>query len=102
TSERPEQPAPVVVTHLAGCSACRGWHRRLVQVEQDIPRLPVPPSRPPAAFLEQLLNGPSPGKLISPPFLLRPDPDAVRAGGRQKLALAFALAASLVVFVLGW
>jgi hypothetical protein len=101
-SERPGQPAAALASHLAGCSACRGWQRRLVRLEQDIPRLPVPPSEPPASFLEQLRHGPSPGKLISPPFRLRPNPDAVREGGRQKVALAFALAASLVVFALGW
>ena len=101
-SERPDQPAPAMAAHLSGCSACRGWHRRLVRLEQDIPRLAVPPSRPPASFLEQLRHAPRPGQLISPPFRLRPNPDAVREGGRQKVALAFALAASLLVFALGW
>jgi hypothetical protein len=101
-SERPDQPGPAVARHLGTCSACRGWQRRLVQLERDIPRLPVPASRPPAGLLEQVLHGPGPSQLIEPPFRLRIDPDATRAGGRQKLALAFALAASLVVFALGW
>ena len=101
-SEQPDQPAPALAGHLAGCSACRGWHRRLVRLEQDLPRLPVPPSRPPAHFLEQLRHGPRSGPLISSPCRVRPNPDAIREGGRQKVALAFALAASLAVFALGW
>jgi hypothetical protein len=101
-SERPDRPPQALVRHLAGCSTCRGLHRRLVQLEQDIPRLRVPAPRPPAKLIDQVLNGPAPGQLISLPFRLRTNPDAVREGGRQKLALAFALAASLLVFALGW
>jgi hypothetical protein len=101
-SERPDRPVPVLAAHLAGCPVCRSWHRRLVRLEQDIPHLPVPPSSPPAALLERVLHGPPPGQLIAPTYTLRANPDAVREGGRQKLALAFAMAASLVVFALGW
>jgi hypothetical protein len=101
-SERPDQPAPALAAHLARCPTCRAWHGRLVKLEQDLPRLPVPPSRPPARLLEQVLHAPAPGQLIAPPLRLQMDPDATRAGGRQKVALAFALAASLAVFALGW
>ena len=43
-SERPTQPTDGVQAHLARCPACRALQRRLAQVEQQIPLLPVPPS----------------------------------------------------------
>jgi hypothetical protein len=52
--------------------------------------------------MERVLNGPGPGQVIRPPFRLRANPDAARENARQKLALAFALAASLMVFAVGW
>src|SRR5262249_30632363 len=69
---------------------------------RELAQLPVPTSRPPEGLLEQILHGPDPGRLIRPPFRLRANPDATREYARQKLALAFALAASLVVFAVGW
>jgi hypothetical protein len=31
--------------HLAECGACQQWHRRLLQIESNVPLLPVPASR---------------------------------------------------------
>ncbi len=101
-SERPDRPPPAPARHLADCAACRDWLGRLVRLERELAQLPVPPSRPPDRLLEQVLHGPDPAKVIRPPFRLRPNPDAAREQARQKLALAFALAASLMVFAIGW
>jgi hypothetical protein len=97
-SERPARPAATLAAHLANCPACRTLQRRLVRLEQNIPRLPVPVSRPPTGLLEQVLCAP---KLVKPPTHLAPPADP-REAGRQKLALSFALAAALAVFALCW
>ncbi len=102
SSDRPDQPAAAVAAHLAGCPACRAYRHRLVRLEQDLPRLAVPPSRPPVQLLEQILRAPAGKQIVIPPASLHANPDATRAGGRQKLALAFALAAALAVFAVGW
>jgi hypothetical protein len=112
--ERPDQPPSEVRLHLAGCPRCLAYQRRLVGVERLIPRLPVPPSATArAALLQHVLAGPAPGapRPAQPPPLpppvrptlpFRPPPRArAREGGRQKLALASALVAALVVFAVG-
>ncbi len=99
-SERPDHPAAVESRHLASCADCRVWLRRLVRLEQRLSLVPIPPSVPPPALLAMLRSAPD-DALVKPPALL----SAVRPrqeGGRQKLALAIALAASLLVFAIGW
>jgi hypothetical protein len=99
-SERPDRPAADAARHVAGCPDCRAWLRRLVRLEQRLSLVPVPPSVPPPALLAMLRSAPA-DALVKTPALLR----AVRPraeGGRQKLALAFSLAAALVVFAIGW
>jgi hypothetical protein len=100
-SERPDQPSPVDSHHLAGCPACHDWLRRLVQLERQLPQLNVPTSLPPAALLGQILRDPNRVPLICPRLPSR-DQRRVREGGRQKLALAFSLAATLALFTLAW
>jgi hypothetical protein len=101
-SERPDRPGTALADHLLACSGCRTMQRRLLRVERDIRRLSVPPCPAPPGLLEQVLNGPPDGALVRTPERLRHNPDTTREGGRQKLALALALAASLAVFAIGW
>jgi hypothetical protein len=66
-AECPDDPEPTVVAHLRGCAACREWQRRLLQVEANVPRLPVPAARAPANFVARLLSGPVPAAPSAPP-----------------------------------
>lgn len=100
-SEYPELPAADEEAHLRHCPACRAWHARLLQLERQVRRLPLPASAPPAALLAHLRDG-SPAPLIQPPRLLDVGPHRRSEGGRQKLALACSLAATLALFTLGW
>ena len=101
-SDRPDQPAAEETHHLAGCPACRAWLARLVRLEQQLLLLPVPLSLPPAALFAQVLKAAPAAPLVTTPASLRPSPYPRREGGRQKLALALALAAALVLFAVGW
>jgi hypothetical protein len=99
--EPADRSAAALAAHLSGCAACRSTQRRLARLERDLPLLRVPDCPPPAALLELVLHGPGDGALVRPrgPRLSDVDP---KAAGRQKVALAFALAASLLVFAVGW
>ena len=107
SAEHPDQPAAEVRSHLNQCPACRAWQRRLVQVERQIPLLPVPPSTRRAELLQRIL-GPVPGDVAHLPIAeppnhwrhtLAPGP---KERGLRKLSVAFALAASLLIFALAW
>jgi hypothetical protein len=99
--ERPDQPPADVRGHLASCDACRGWHKRLMEMEARVARLAVPPPQRKKAFLDSLRQ-PAP-----PPSTIRFQPDrraqrpALRDRGRLKLAIAVAGAAALVLIALG-
>jgi hypothetical protein len=95
--EQPDFPPPEVREHLAACAACRSVQQRVVQLEQQLVALPVPPSQGRAAFVLRFLAG---GEALPPPAR-RPTPRLTEAV-RRKVALAVALAASLAVFALGW
>ncbi len=113
SAEQPDQPAAEIKSHLAQCPACRAWQRRLVQIERHIPLVPVPPSTVKDEFVARLL-GTTPSESLRPAVVERPAiaerppvwQSALVPGpkerGRQKLSLAFALAASLLVFALVW
>ncbi|MFO0843980.1 MAG: hypothetical protein U0797_16540 [Gemmataceae bacterium] len=100
-SERPDKPGPEESRHLAGCSSCHAWLRRLVRLERRITELHVPSSPVPAGLLEQIAGSDEVPLVRSP---LRPSAKtrSVREVGRQKLALAIALAATLAMFTLAW
>jgi hypothetical protein len=94
--ERPGEPPDEVRDHLAGCAECRALQRRLLQLEQQVRRMPTPPSRARGTFvLEFLAQGE-----VRPLRLARPGRTRERVRG--KVALAFALAAGLAVFALSW
>jgi hypothetical protein len=102
-AERPDQPPAEIKGHLAQCPACRAWQRRLVQMEQLIPQLPVPSSTAKESFLQWMKD--ESGKrgqnaLIQPPAFISHPFKKERA--LRKLSLAFTLAASLLVFALAW
>jgi hypothetical protein len=102
-AERPDQPPAEIKGHLAQCPACRAWQRRLVQMEQLIPQLPVPSSTAKEPFLQWMKD--ESGKrgqnaLIQPPAFISHPFKKERA--LRKLSLAFTLAASLLVFALAW
>jgi hypothetical protein len=107
TAEQPDQPAADVQIHLAECPACRAWQRRLVQVERQIPLLPLPPSSAKAELLRRI-RGMTPSDtarpaVAEPPplswFPLAPGP---KERALRKLSVAFALAAALLIFALSW
>jgi hypothetical protein len=105
--EQPEQPPAEIKSHLAQCPSCRTWQRRLVQLERQVPLLPIPPSTTKEQFLQRILGTPScesAGRTIADPatlahYNLAPGP---KEWALRKVSLAFALAASLLVFALGW
>jgi hypothetical protein len=109
-SERPDEPSPEVEAHLADCAACRAWQQRFLEVERSLPLLPVPASAARGELVQRVLSGPLPPPaepapeppllpLLSRPSLPAPPP---KERGQRKLALAFALAAALGAFAVGW
>jgi hypothetical protein len=116
-SERPDRPGAEVQHHLARCPACRAVQRKFAQVERQLPLLPVPPSAARARLLRTLREAPAevspeapprrtngtppPDPVRSPVRLFPPAEGRVREGGRQKLAVAVALAATLAAFAVG-
>jgi len=54
---RPDQAPDEVRAHISWCSDCREWHRRLVRMEKNIQRIPVPRSHKSTkqAFLSSFL-----------------------------------------------
>ncbi len=89
--ECPTAPPAELHQHLADCPACQSWHEQLAGIERDVPRLPVPPPTRREAFLEQLA-----GEASLPPRPYLPLPTR-RERGLRKMAVAVALAASLLV-----
>lgn len=95
--ERPEEPPPELRDHLAHCASCRDCQARLLQLEGNLRRLSAPPTvMAREAFILRFLAG---AEAPSVPHLAQP---RRKEGGRQKVALAFALAAGLAIFALGW
>jgi hypothetical protein len=97
-AERPERPTADLAAHLGQCPPCRQWHHRLVQLEREVPLLPVPPSQGKAALFERLV-----GERIAP----RPRPAANRPSRWKALFQSpalppAALAASLLLFAGLW
>jgi hypothetical protein len=103
-AERPDRPHAAARRHLAACPACRAWAVRLAEAEQQLPLLPVPPTTALDDLLRQILEPETVGPNGLPPLVRpRPRPPAVpaRERGLYKLSWAVAIAATLLVGVLG-
>jgi hypothetical protein len=98
-AERPEPPPLEVRPHLSGCSSCRDWLRRLGTIERQMSLLPVPPSEGKERLLRQLRDV-APGRA---PFHGQsvPLPAGSKERALRKLAVAFALAATVAAFAVG-
>jgi hypothetical protein len=92
-AERPDHPPPEVREHLAECAECRGVQQELLRLEENLARLPVPPSEGKAAFVLHFVAGAMPPRQV--PAALR-----LKEEGRRKVAVAFALAAGLLICAL--
>jgi hypothetical protein len=109
-SECPEQPTTEVKQHLARCPVCRALQRRLVQLERQIPSLEVPPSTAKARTIRRLLESPPAPSPPPPPSRVvarvglpgEQNRQTPKERGLQKMAVAFALAAGLAAFALGY
>jgi hypothetical protein len=104
--DRPDLPPVDLKGHLVACPVCRAWHRRLVRLQQQLPKLPVPPSETKQAFLQRLVAEPARTEQVTPvvPQLVRYNPrvPSRKERGLQKMALAFAMAAAMLLFAVGW
>ena len=97
-ADHPSTLPPLEARHLAECPVCSAWHGRLVRLEQRLPAVPVPACPVPPDLLAQIRT-PS----VRLAWASRPTGHRRNLqGGRQKLALAFSLAASLAIFAAGW
>jgi predicted anti-sigma-YlaC factor YlaD len=86
--ERPERPPAALRHHLARCARCRHWQRRLLRLEANVPRLPVPPSGAPAKLLQEIRK--ESGRARTP------------GKGRPRALQALAVAAAVLLVVFGW
>ncbi len=101
--ERPELPPADLRQHLEVCAGCRLWHEHLVQIERDVPQLSLPAPVNKRAFLVELMQEAEtpvsrPGVLRMSDFRSRP---AKRERGLRKMAVAVALAATLLFLAFG-
>ncbi len=100
-AERPDRPPAAVRPHLAECPACRAWLRNLVEVESQVPLLPVPPSDAARERLLERLREPLPVpatlRVVVPELPFVPPKER----GLRKLSVALALAAAVVLFAVG-
>jgi hypothetical protein len=108
-AEQPDQPAAEVKSHLSECATCRAWQRRLVQMERQIAAMPVPPSTAKVKLLRRILSPSAipneavrPAATQQPPLPWPAQKPGPKERGLRKMSVAFALAAALLVFALGW
>src|SRR5262245_1311780 len=102
--ERLDRPSAEGRAHLSRCDGCRAWYQKLLRIERQVPLLPAPTSQRKAAFINQVLAGHVQVGRTNPNILplrrsgSRPSLRTDRDRHQQKLALATALAAGLLVF----
>jgi hypothetical protein len=53
-SENPDEPPADVQAHLAVCNVCQEWQNRLVQIEMNLPFLPVPQTAARSTLLKRI------------------------------------------------
>jgi hypothetical protein len=100
-TERPDRADPDAGRHLDGCTACRTWRDRLVELERQLPLLPAPPADGAREALKRRLleATPVPEPPVIRPFL--PPPPTPRERALRKLAVAVALVAALLLLAVG-
>lgn len=108
-----EQAGPEVEAHLAECMACRQWHKMLLQIESQVPLLPVPPSIRKAQLQDELIReaAPAPATMpmpratipmpVSAPAPAAPSPSIIRFPWRKLAMGAGGLAAAGVLIACG-
>ncbi|HEY1192040.1 MAG TPA: hypothetical protein VGE74_30705 [Gemmata sp.] len=101
----PRQLSPVLLAHVAGCSACRAWARKAAQLESLLEQLPVPPAprEKKEALIGELLAA---DPVIQPPVVPATRPSfvtvAVRVLRQNRAYVGGIAAAVLVVVGLVW
>ncbi len=101
-AERPDQLGAELRQHLADCASCRALYRRLVELERDLPLLPVPPSTRRTAFVAQFVQQTPVELPATPPLVkLHRRTTTIKERGHRKLAFALALAACVVGVAFG-
>ena len=73
-SESPDQPPAGVQAHLAVCKDCQEWQSRLVQIEMNLPFLPVPQTAARSTLLKRIFAVPSEAGMLSPAATARKQP----------------------------
>jgi len=109
-AERPDRPSAEAQNHLAECPECRAWHGRLTTVERQLSLLPVAPSSGKDRLLALLEIGVKQDMVpavdaMAPtvrwPVRELPPRAVIQERGLRKIALAFALAATVAAFAVG-
>lgn len=104
---RPDQASDELRAHLSWCSDCREWHRRLVRMEKNVLRIPVPRSHSSTkqAFLKSFLADATPAAPPAFPVLTHDAIPSVRVGPgvpASKTRRWITGLAAGVVFGIGW
>jgi hypothetical protein len=104
-AEHPARPSPDVKRHLAACPACRAWQQGLAALEAQVALLPVPHSDGKRRLLKEILApaGAGAARALAPLGVVLPTPRTtpLKERGLQKLSLAVAVAAAVVLFAVG-
>jgi hypothetical protein len=108
-SEAADRPPGDVAAHLAECSTCQDWQRRLLQVEAEVSQLPLPATQAPPALLKHFLHMPAKTKptaethpvAVTNTLKIGAYRATVKDRGRWKMSVAFATAAALVLLAFG-
>jgi len=89
--ERFDSQPPEVAGHLVECLDCRKWQKRLLQIESQVPALPLPVSQGKEQFVHSFLQGDS----------ILPLASARRWSRRQWVKLATGVSAAVLVVACG-
>jgi hypothetical protein len=99
--EDPRRPPPELQAHLVRCPACRAWQRQVIEMEERVPLMPVPPTTAKARLIARVLAGtalPKQEKPVTRPTLPLRHLSRQRDRDYQKVALVAALAFGLIMY----
>jgi hypothetical protein len=94
----PSAPSAEMLGHLGQCDRCRQFQQRLLQIESNVPRIPVPASSGPEAFKNRLRQLPANEPLRATPLSI---PASVSPVKRFLPWIVSAMAASILVIASG-